>query len=63
MPRPARSSPATCWQAPPLAAHAGRVPEVTVAGVSSAVPGTILGKALERWEGGQGQIYVFVTLQ
>lgn len=47
----------------PLAAHAGRAPEVTVAGVSSAVPGTILGNALERWEGGQGQIYVFVTLQ
>ena len=47
----------------PLAAHAGRAPEVTVAGVSSAVPGTILGKALERWEGGQGRIYVFVTLQ
>ena len=47
----------------PLAAHAGRAPEITMAGVSSAVPGTILGKALERWEGGQGQIYVFVTLQ
>ena len=47
----------------PLAAHAGRAPEITVAGVSSAVPGTVLGKALERWEGGQGQIYVFVTLQ
>jgi hypothetical protein len=47
----------------PLAAHAGRAPEIAVAGVSSAVPGTVLGKALERWEGGQGRIYVFVTLQ
>ncbi len=46
-----------------LTAHAGRAPQVTVAGTPSAVPGTVLGKALEHWDGGQGQIYVFVTLQ
>jgi hypothetical protein len=47
----------------PLAAHAGKAPEVSMAGVQVAVPGTVLGKALEPWGGGQGRIYAFVTLQ
>jgi len=47
----------------PLAAHAAKAQDVTLAGVRVAVPGTVVGKALEPWGGGQGRIYVFVTLQ
>lgn len=42
---------------------AGRSAVVTLNGVTTAVPGTILGKALESLDGTKAQIYVYVTLQ
>jgi hypothetical protein len=37
--------------------------QVTIEGVRTAMPGTVLGKALEPLNAGQGLIYAFVTLQ
>lgn len=42
---------------------AAKAQQVTLQGVTMAVPGTILGKALEPVTKGQDKIYVFVTLQ
>lgn len=46
--------------------QAGRAQKAAQAGAEgnpAAQPGSFLGKALEAWDGGQGRIYVFVTLQ
>jgi hypothetical protein len=45
------------------AGHAGRATEISLAGTSTPIPGTVLGKALEPLDGGTKSIYVFVTLQ
>lgn len=45
------------------AGHAARAAEVTIQGVSTTMPGTVFGKALEPLDSGQKLIYVFVTLQ
>jgi hypothetical protein len=45
------------------AGYAGKAAEVTLGGVKTAMPGTVLGKALEPLNEGQAMIYVFVTLQ
>lgn len=45
------------------AGYATRAAEVTIEGVSMAIPGTVFGKALEPLDADQGLIYVFVTLQ
>lgn len=45
------------------AGHAARAAKVTIQGVSTTVPGTVFGKALEPLDSGQKLIYVFVTLQ
>ena len=42
---------------------AARAAEVSLQGVNTALPGTVLGKALEPLDGEEGLIYVFVTLQ
>lgn len=42
---------------------AARAAEVAIEGVKTAMPGTVLGKALEPLDRGQELIYVFVTLQ
>ena len=42
---------------------AGRAAAVTLNGVQTAIPGTVLGKALEPLDGAQGTIYIYVTLQ
>lgn len=36
---------------------------MTIQGVSTTVPGTVFGKALESLDTGQKLIYIFVTLQ
>lgn len=46
-----------------LAGYAARAAEIEVGGVRTAVPGAVLGKALEAVESGEKTIYVFVTLQ
>jgi len=46
-----------------LGGYAARAPEVLVEGVAMAAPGTVLGKALESLDAGDGLIYVYVTLQ
>ena len=46
-----------------LAGYAQKASPAGVAGSPAAQPGSFLGKALEAWDGGQGLIYVFVTLQ
>jgi hypothetical protein len=45
------------------AGYAQKAPLASVEGSPAAQPGNFLGKALEAWDGGQGRIYVFVTLQ
>ena len=45
------------------AGHATRAATVTIEGVRTVVPGTILGKALEPLDAGRKLIYVYVTLQ
>jgi hypothetical protein len=45
------------------AGYAAKAAEVTVGSVKTAVPGTVVAKALEPLDGGQGLIYAFVTLQ
>jgi hypothetical protein len=45
------------------AGYAARAAEIEVNGVRIAVPGTVLGKALETVDSGEKTIYVFVTLQ
>ena len=45
------------------AGHAAKATSANTAGVASAAPGTVLGKALEPLEAGQRLVYVFVTLQ
>jgi hypothetical protein len=47
----------------PVAGTAGRASTVSVNGMDTAVPGTVLGKALEPIEGPAQKIYVYVTLQ
>jgi hypothetical protein len=42
---------------------AGRAAEIEVRGARMALPGTVVGKALEPLAGDEGLIYVFVTLQ
>ena len=42
---------------------AAKANEVSLNGVETAIPGTILGKALEPITDGQALIYIFVTLQ
>jgi hypothetical protein len=42
---------------------AARAAQVTVEGISTPIPGTVFGKALESLDAGQKLIYVFVTLQ
>lgn len=42
---------------------AGRAAEIEVGGAHMALPGTVVGKALEPLSGDEGLIYVFVTLQ
>jgi|GEM_PF-1699043 len=46
-----------------LAGYAARAAEVDLDGVRAAIPGTVLGKALEAVESGERTIYVFVTLK
>ncbi len=46
-----------------LAGHAARAATVKIEGISTARPGTVLGKALEPLEAGEKLIYIFVTLQ
>lgn len=46
-----------------LAGHAARSAQVTIEGIPTALPGTVLGKALETLEAGEKLIYIFVTLQ
>ena len=36
---------------------------VSIEGFEMAPPGSVLGKALEAWDGGEGWIYVYITLQ
>jgi len=36
---------------------------VTIEGFEMAPPGSVLGKALEAWDGGEGLIYVYITLE
>lgn len=36
---------------------------VTIEGFEIAPPGSVLGKALEAWDGGEGLLYVYITLQ
>ncbi|MFN2233039.1 MAG: hypothetical protein ACK2U1_02335 [Anaerolineales bacterium] len=43
--------------------YAAKAPRATIDGVESAIPGTVLGKALEPLQAGQALIYIFVTLQ
>jgi hypothetical protein len=43
--------------------HAMRAEAVEIGGVPIHRPGTIIGKALEGWDGGTGTIQVLVTLQ
>ncbi len=43
--------------------RAAKAVTVNIEGVSTALPGTIFGKALESLEQGEGLIYLFVTLQ
>jgi hypothetical protein len=45
------------------AGFAAEAAQVTVEGISTPIPGTVFGKALEALNGGQKLIYVFVTLQ
>lgn len=47
----------------PQAGHAGRATEINFGGITAAVPGTVLGKALEPLDEGAKSIYIFVTLQ
>lgn len=47
----------------PRAGCAQPLPQLSVTGGATGQPGTVLGKALEAWSGGQGMIYVYVTLQ
>jgi hypothetical protein len=42
---------------------AARAPMLSIAGTETAMPGSVLGKAMEALEAKQGLIYVFVTLQ
>jgi len=42
---------------------AGKAAEVSIAGKSLSLPGTVVGKALEPLESGGGMIYAFITLQ
>ncbi|MDX9954639.1 MAG: hypothetical protein RBT75_11110 [Anaerolineae bacterium] len=42
---------------------AQRAALVSIEGVELAPPGSVLGKALEAWDGGEGLIYVYITLQ
>jgi hypothetical protein len=42
---------------------AGKAAVMNVNGLETAVPGTVLGKALEPLDGAQEMIYVYVTLQ
>ena len=42
---------------------ASRAEEISIDGINTPTPGTILGKALEPLEAGQKLIYIFVTLQ
>ena len=46
-----------------LAGSAGKAAMVSLDGVQTAVPGTVLGKALEAASGTDGMMYIFVTLQ
>jgi hypothetical protein len=45
------------------AGHAAKATEVTLGDIKAAMPGTVLGKALEPLDEGKALIYVFVTLQ
>jgi hypothetical protein len=45
------------------AGQAAKAAQVSIEGVQTAVPGTVLGKALEPLEQGEKRIYVFITLQ
>ena len=36
---------------------------ISIEGIEMAPPGSVLGKALEAWDGGEGLIYVYITLQ
>lgn len=45
------------------AGRAAKAATLTMEGIETAVPGTVFGKAMEALDGGQGLIYVFVTLQ
>jgi hypothetical protein len=45
------------------AGQAAKAVQVSIEGVETAVPGTVLGKALEPLDQGDKRIYVFVTLQ
>jgi hypothetical protein len=42
--------------------HAARATTVSIEAASAVLPGTILGKALEPLDEGDGQIYIYVTL-
>jgi hypothetical protein len=42
---------------------AAKAPTLSIAGTETAVPGSVLGKAMEALDAEQGLIYVFVTLQ
>jgi len=45
------------------AGQAAKAAQVSIDGIQTAVPGTVLGKALEPLDTGDKLIYVFVTLQ
>jgi hypothetical protein len=45
------------------AGHVSNAPQVTIEGIDMALPGTVVGKALEPLAEGQKLIYIFVTLQ
>jgi hypothetical protein len=45
------------------AGYAAKATKVTLGGVETAMPGTILGKVLESLDEGEALIYIFVTLQ
>ena len=45
------------------AGQAAKAAQLSIEGVTTAVPGTVLGKALEPLDQGDKRIYVFVTLQ
>ena len=45
------------------AGHAQALPVVSAASDAAPQPGTVLGKALEPWDGAEDMIYVYVTLQ